>query len=106
MGHMKSLMYLCSVSGVECKRTALESQVLVVCLFFCSCTSLDLYLPVFTLTADRYLSNGFPSVSADIVLPLFVILIYRLSFISFHPAIILSQHSCDTGHRTERWGDG
>lgn len=51
---------------------------------------------MFTLTAGRYLSNGFPSVSADIVLPLFVILIYWLSFISFHPAIILSQHTVVT----------
>lgn len=51
----------------------------------------------FSLTAGRYLSNGSPSVPADIVLPLFTMLIYQLSFIR-PPSCHYSQstHSRDT----------
>lgn len=122
-GHMLSLMYLCiglvtcveSISFIftlipskcnirsicldcfsrrEWKGPGLESQVF--CAAITPTPSLDLQLPVFPLTAGRYLSNGFPSVSADIVLPLFAILIYQLSFIRPPPAIILSPHTALT----------
>lgn len=50
------------------KGPVLESQVFAITP---TTSSLDLRLPVFSLTAGRYLSDGSPSVSADIVLPLF-----------------------------------
>lgn len=65
--------------------------------------SLDLWLPVFSLTAGRYLSAVFLSVSADIVLPLVPILIYQLSFIRPHHTIILTQ-PWHHGHRSGNGG--
>ena len=67
---------------------------------------LDLRLPAFPLTAGGYLSAGFPSVSADIVLPLFAILIYQLSFI--RPP---SRHYSQSTHTamtpwSRSWGGG
>lgn len=90
----------------ELKGLVLKSQV-----FYAHQTSsLDLRLPVFSLTAGRYLSSGFPSVSADIVLPLFVILIYQLSFIrppSCHYSPVHTHtHSHDTVVTESGWGGG
>lgn len=71
-------------------------------------SSLDLQPPVFSVTADRYLSKGFPSVSVDIVLPLFTILIYQLSFIRPHHSCHYSQstHSHDTVVTSPGRGEG